>query len=111
MKKLLLSVLTLAVLLVLGYVTVTAAGNHYQTYKNKQAPAEPVISQKASDAMVASVKSAAVADHRTQVEQFNGQVAECQKGKVAYDMLTAYQKAKIAAPVCATPQPIQPPAD
>lgn len=106
MKKLLLSVLILAILLAIGCVTVVAAGNHYRTYKNKQAPAEPVISQRESDAKVAAVKSAAVADQRTQVEKFNGQVVECQKGKVAYDMLTAYQKAKVAAPVCAAPEPL-----
>lgn len=111
MKKLLLSVLTLAVLLVLGYATVVAAGNHYRTYKNKQVPAEPVISQKESDARVAAAESAAVAGLQTQVEKFNVQVAECQKGKVAYDMLTAYQKAKVAAPVCAAPEPLLKAAD
>lgn len=104
MKKLLLSVLILAILLAIGCVTVVAAGNHYRTYKNKQAPAEPVISQRESDAKVAAVKSAAVAEKQTLVDEFNGQVSECQKGKAAYDMLTAYQKTKVAPPLCGTPK-------
>mgnify|MGYP000582513538 CR=1 FL=1 len=107
MKKLLLIVLTAAIFVGISYVGAVAIDNHYQTYKNKQAPAEPVISQKVSDAKVAAAKSAADADHRAQVEEFNGQVAECQKGKVAYDMLTTYQKGKVVAPVCATPKPLQ----
>jgi hypothetical protein len=107
MKKLLLSVAAIAALLGVCYVGAVAIDNHYQNYQNKQAPAEPVITQREADKNVAAVKSAAVADKRAQVEKFNGQVAECQKGKAAYDLLTAYQKARVAAPVCATPEPVQ----
>ena len=102
MKKLLLVVLVIGAVVGISYVGAVAIDNHYQNYQNKKAPTEPVVAQKKVNEQIAAVKSAAVAEKRAIIEEFNGQVTECQKGKAAYDMLTAYQKTKVAAPVCGT---------
>lgn len=100
MKKLLLS--ALATLLVVG--AGFAVAGHYADYQNKQAKPEPTISVAQADKKVANVKAAATTDHQALVAQYNAQVTECQKGKVAYDKLTPAIKAQTPAPTCGTPQ-------
>lgn len=99
MKKLLLTGLAVASITVGGYL----AASHYQDYQNKKGEPAKVYNQSEVDFKVNSVKSAAAAEYQALVVKYNGQVAECQKGQVAYDSLTAFGKSKVADPQCAPP--------
>lgn len=102
MKKLLLYI-GVAILAV-GVGAATAG--HYANYQNKQAKPVPTISvaqanKEVADAQKAVTEASGVIKSLT--AQYNAQVAECQKGKVAYDKLTPFVKTQTPAPTCAAP--------
>lgn len=105
MKKLLLLIVAVVAALAVCYGGAVAIDNHYKSeLKQKQAQAVPTISVKQSNANVEAVKVSAVGEYKALVVQYNGQVAECQKGLVAYAKLTPALKAQTPVPTCGTPQ-------
>jgi predicted negative regulator of RcsB-dependent stress response len=100
MKKLALTAVLFAIVVVLGVLAI----NHYKNYQNqKQAQATPMISVKESDQRVEDAKAAAIVGY-TSNASFNQAVAECQKGSIAYGRLTTAIKNQTAAPVCPAPK-------
>lgn len=101
MKKLLLSTVGLIALVVVVSAGVSVASNRYHDHqKQKQAQAVVYVPKSYADQQVTNVKTAAAGEYQSLVVQYNGQVAECQKGLVAYGKLTPAQKAQTAAPSC-----------
>ncbi len=95
MKKLLLSVVAIVAITVGGWL----AADHYQNYQNKnQAKQQVVVDAKASE--IAQIRLSAAAETREWKNKYSAQVTECQKGKAAYDSLSAFSKSKMAAPQC-----------
>lgn len=95
MKKLLLTVLAIVTITVVGY----AAAQHYQEYQNKQHNEQQAVAS-AQAAEIAQVKASAAAETQEWQSNYNAQVIECEKGRVAYDQLSAFSKSKVEAPQC-----------
>lgn len=104
MKKLLLLVVTLIVVSGVGL----AVASHYQNTKNKTVVTqEPTVSVSVANKRVEDAKAAGVAEVQTWVGRYNLAVTECQKGKVAYDKLTAFIKGQTPQAVCPEPATVQ----
>jgi len=97
MKKLLLIVVAIAVVVGGAF----AATYHYKNYQNKKA-----LETKAAAVEAAKAKEAELQPFMDRVSelkgQYNSQVAECEKGRVAYDKLSQAVKNQTPAPVCGT---------
>lgn len=103
MKKLLL-VLIVALLAVVAITNVVVAVNDHYGQKQKNQPAPVVVIPKAeSDKRIEDISTAAATNYKALVDQFNLQTAECEKGRVAYEKLSAYTKTQVQAPTCAAP--------
>jgi hypothetical protein len=95
MRKLLIS----TVLVLLAIFVSLLVVQHYKNYQNKKSHEAAITAQKKADEIAAIRNEASINinAYKIQVDRLS---AECEKGKKAYDILTAVQKAKVAAPVC-----------
>lgn len=101
MKKLLL-VLIVALLAVVAITNVVVAVNGHYDRKIKNQPTPTVVIPKAeSDKRIEEISNAAARNYKALVDQFNLQTTECEKGRVAYEKLSAYTKTQVQAPTCA----------
>lgn len=100
MKKLLLIAAPITAIVIVGGGA--AVASHYNKYQTKKEAPVATISLVESDKKVAEAKTASISEYQALVVKYNAQVAECVKGKAAYDVTTAFTRttAKLQAPKC-----------